>query len=132
MPHAPPYVTYPMVWNMPANEITDPELIISDYGTSFVISQTPSLTLHTPALYSPPEVFFNEPILYPLFKTFAWGPDDIIAEMVNTWGQPPVKWWNFWANDSKFFNPDGSWIINFPHISTPVFRHLHEHMWDMG
>lgn len=103
-PHAPPCVTYPMVWNMPANEMTDPELIISDYGTSFIIAQTPSPTLHTPALYSPPEAFFNEPItiptaadvwtlgvvLYdavgerPLLETFTWDPDDIIADMVNT------------------------------------------------
>ncbi|KAK2808117.1 hypothetical protein FQN50_005035 [Emmonsiellopsis sp. PD_5] len=152
MPYAPPRVAYPMIWNMPANEMTDPELIISDYGTSFVVSQTPSPTLHTPALYSPPEVFFNEPItiptaadvwtlgvvLYdavgerPLFETFACDPDDIIAEMVNTLGQPPAKWWNSWANRPEFFNPDGSWITDFRRISTPVFRRLHERMWDMG
>ncbi|PGH05300.1 CMGC/SRPK protein kinase [Blastomyces parvus] len=151
-PHAPPRVTYPMVWNMPANEMTDPELIISDYGTSFIVSQTPSPTLHTPALYSPPEVFFNERItiptaadvwtlgvvLYdalgerPLFETFAWDPDDIIFEMTNTLGQPPARWWNSWANRSEFFNPDGLWITNFRRISTPVFRRLHQRMWDMG
>ena len=151
-PHAPPRVAYPMVWNMPANKMADPELIISDYGTSFVVSQTPSPTLHTPALYSPPEVFFNEPItiptaadvwtlgvvLYdavgerPLFETFAWDPDDIIAEMVNTLGRLPARWWDSWANRSEFFNPDGSWVTDFRRISTPVFRRLHERMWDMG
>lgn len=141
-----------MVWNMPANEMANPEIIITDYGTSFVVSQTPSPTLHTPALYSPPEDFFNEPItiptaadvwtlgviLYdavgerPLFETFAWDPDDIIAEMVNTLGQLPVRWWDSWNNRSEFFNPDGSWITNFQRISTPVFRRLHKRMWDMG
>lgn len=140
-----------MVWNMPANEMANPEIIITDYGTSFVVSQTPSPTLHTPALYSPPEDFFNEPItiptaadvwtlgviLYdavgerPLFETFAWDPDDI-AEMVNTLGQLPVRWWDSWNNRSEFFNPDGSWITNFQRISTPVFRRLHKRMWDMG
>jgi hypothetical protein len=50
---------------MPANEVADPDIIISDYGTSFVVSQTPSPTLHTPALYSLPEDFFNEPITIP-------------------------------------------------------------------
>ncbi|KAK2758675.1 hypothetical protein FQN54_003365 [Arachnomyces sp. PD_36] len=152
IPHAPPRVAYPMVWDMPANEMEDPELIISDYGTSFAVSQTKFPTLHTPALYSPPEVFFNEAItiptaadiwtlgvvLYdvvgerPLFETFAWDPDDIIAEMVNTLGQLPARWWDSWANRPEFFNPDGSWISDFRRISTPIFRRLHKRMWDMG
>ncbi|KAM5433470.1 hypothetical protein MferCBS31731_007107 [Microsporum ferrugineum] len=151
-PHSPPYAVYPMVWKLPANKMLDPEVIISDYGTSFIVSQTPSPTLQTPGLYSSPEVFFNEPItiptaadiwtlgvvLYdavgerPLFETFAWDPDDIIAEMVNTLGEPPMRWWHAWANRSEFFNPDGSWITNFRRISTPEFRRLHKRMWDMG
>lgn len=61
-PYAPQQAIYPINFNMPANEIVNPEIIISDYGTSFIISQTPSPTLHTPLLYSPPEDFFNEPI----------------------------------------------------------------------
>ena len=64
-PHAPPYAIYLMALRMPANEVDDPEIIISDYGTSFVVAQTPPQTLHTPALYSPPEDFFNEPITQP-------------------------------------------------------------------
>ncbi|EAS36666.3 CMGC/SRPK protein kinase [Coccidioides immitis RS] len=151
-PHAPPRATYPMIWRMPANKVADPEILISDYGTSFIASQTPSPTLHTPALYAPPEEFFNKPIaipkaadiwtlgvvLYdavgecPLFETFAWDPDDIIAEMVNTLGDMPARWWAAWANRSEFFNPDGSWISNFQRISTPEFRRLHQRMWDMG
>lgn len=139
-----------MLWNIPANKVIDPEIIISDYGASFVVSQTPSPTFLTPALYSPPEEFFNDNIttaadvwtlgvvLYdalgerPLFETFAWDPDDIIAEMVNTLGQMPERWWDSWANRSEFFNRDGSWITNFQRISTPVFRRLHQRMWDMG
>lgn len=135
---------------MPANKVMDPEIIISDYGASFVVSQTPSPTLLTPALYSPPEEFFSDKIttaadvwtlgvvLYdalgerPLFETFAWDPDDIIAEMVNTLGQMPERWWDSWKNRSEFFNQDGSWITNFQRISTPVFRRLHQRMWDMG
>ena len=81
-----------MAFSMPENEMVDPETVISDYGTSFVIPQTPSPTLHTPTFYAPPEKFFKEPItkpkaadvwtlgvnLYeamgerPLFETFAW------------------------------------------------------------
>ncbi|EDN04048.1 predicted protein [Histoplasma mississippiense (nom. inval.)] len=138
IPHAPPHVIYPMLWNIPANKVIDPEIIISDYGASFE------------GVYSPPEEFFNDHIttaadvwtlgvvLYdalgerPLFETFAWDPDDIIAEMVNTLGQMPERWWDSWANRSEFFNRDGSWITNFQRISTPVFRRLHQRMWDMG
>ncbi|KAI3140493.1 hypothetical protein CBS147326_2194 [Penicillium roqueforti] len=151
-PHAPPYAIYPMALDMPSNKVDDPEIIISDYGTSFIVAQTPSPTLHTPALYSPPEDFFNEPIIQPtaadiwtlgvnlyellgervLFETFAWDRDDIVAEMVNTLGQPPMRWWDSWANRSEFFEKDGSWVTDFRRISTPVFRPLHQRLFDMG
>ncbi|KUM64173.1 hypothetical protein ACN42_g2923 [Penicillium freii] len=141
-----------MALSLPANEMDDPEIIISDYGTSFIVSQTPSPTLYTPALYSPPEDFFSEPItrptaadiwalgvnLYevlgerPLFETFAWDRDDIVAGMINTLGQPPVRWWNSWVKRSKFFKEDGSWVPEFRRISTPVFRRLRRRLWDMG
>lgn len=116
-----------MALSMPANEVDDPEIIILDYGTS-VVSETPSPTLHTPALYSPPEDFFNEPIIQPtaadiwtlgvslyeilgerpLFEIFAWDRDDIIAEMINMLGQPPIRRWNSWVKRSEFFVEDGS------------------------
>ncbi|PLB52501.1 SR protein-specific kinase Dsk1 [Aspergillus steynii IBT 23096] len=151
-PHAPPHAIYPMAVSMPANELYNPEIITSDYGTSFIVSQTASPTLHTPALYSPPEDFFNEPIIHPtaadvwtlgvnlyevlgerpLFETFTWDRDDIIAEMINTLGQPPSRWWNSWAKRSEFFNEDGSWVADFRRISTPVFRRLPQRLWDMG
>ncbi|KMP05336.1 kinase domain containing [Coccidioides immitis RMSCC 2394] len=131
-PHAPLYTTYPMIWRMPVNEVADPEILISDYETFFIASQTPSPTLHTPALYALPEEFFNKPIMIPkaadiwtlgvvlynavgecpLFETFACDLDDIIAEMVNTL--------------------DDSSISNFQCISMPEFQHLHQHMWDMS
>ncbi|OAT10505.1 CMGC/SRPK protein kinase [Blastomyces gilchristii SLH14081] len=151
-PHAPPHAINCMAWNMPANEIAEPEIVISDYGTSFIISQTPSPTLHTPILYAPPEEFFNETItkptaadiwtlgvnLYdamgerPLFETFAWDPDDIIAEMINTLGLPPQRWWNTWAKRSEFFEADGSWVTDFRRICDPIFRRLPKRIWDMG
>lgn len=151
-PQAPPHAIYSMALSMPANEMDDPEIIISDYGTSFIVSQTSSPILHTPALYSPPEDFFNEPIIHPtaadiwtlgvnlyevlgerpLFETFAWDRDDIVAEMINTLGQPPLRWWNSWVNRSEFFEEDGSWVADFRRISTPVFRRLRQRLWDMG
>ncbi|GAB1216743.1 hypothetical protein ATERTT37_005961 [Aspergillus terreus] len=145
-PHALPHVIYPMNLSIPANEVDDPEIIISDYRTSFVVSETPSPTLYTPALYSPPEDFFNDPIQptaadiwtlevlgeRPLFETFAWDREDIVAEVINTLGRPPVRWWNSWAKRSEFFEEDGSWVAEFRRISTPVFRPLRQRLWDMG
>jgi serine/threonine protein kinase len=125
-PHAPPYSVHPLRSHIPANRLIDPRVKISDYGTSFVVADKPSPKLHTPSLYLPPEDFFGEPVtpaadvwtlgvnLYevlgerPLFETFAWDHDDIIAEMVSTLGQLPQRWWDKWANRSEFFEYDGS------------------------
>ncbi|KAK1771314.1 CMGC/SRPK protein kinase [Phialemonium atrogriseum] len=105
-PHAPPHAIYPMIPNMPAKR----------------------------TLYLPPEAFFEDPItpaadiwtlgvnLYepmgerPLFETFAWDPDDIIGEMISTLGRPPARWWGRWAKRAE----------------TPVFRPLHQRLWEMG
>ncbi|KAJ6184731.1 kinase domain-containing protein [Penicillium mononematosum] len=151
-PYAPPHAIFPLTLSMPANKLDNPEIIISDYGTYFIVSQVPSPTLHTPSLYAPPEDFFDEPItqptaadiwtlgvnLYevlgerPLFETFAWDRDDIVGGMINTLGKPLVRWWNSWTNRSEFFEEDGSWVADFSRINTPVFRRLHQRLWDMG
>lgn len=158
-PHAPPYAVYPMHFKTLADNVVDPMVGISDYGTSFVVAtvneasagpHTPEL--HTPALYLPPEGFVNDPItqaadiwtlgvsLYevlgerPLFELFGWDRDDIIAEIVSTFGPLPARWWNAWSNPKDFFESDGSWTchMNENRIYTPGSRSLHQRMWDMG
>lgn len=111
-PNAPPHAIFPMTQNMQGHQVHDPQILISDFGTSFLVKQTPSPTLYTPALYCPPEAFFGEPLvapmaadiwtlgltLYevlgerPLFETLARDRDDIIGEMVNTLGPLPERW----------------------------------------
>ncbi|POR32682.1 Uncharacterized protein TPAR_07103 [Tolypocladium paradoxum] len=152
-PNAPPHAILPMVQNMPANKVHDPEILISDYGTSFLVKETPSPTLYTPALYCPPEAFFGEPLLTPtaadiwtlgitlyevlgerpLFETFTWDRDDIIGEMVNTLGPLPERWWDSWACRHEFFTADGQSCVASPkRLATPVFRPLLQRLWDMG
>ncbi|OBU01581.1 hypothetical protein VE01_00323 [Pseudogymnoascus verrucosus] len=149
-PHAPPYAVYPVHIKMSADKLVDPIVRISDYGTSFAVATEPSPKLHTPALYLPPEDFFNEPItqavdiwtlavnLYEVlgerahFETFGWDRDDTIAEMVSTLGSPPARWWDAWENRKEFFELDGSWVRDMKRIYTPVFRPLNQRMWDMG
>jgi serine/threonine protein kinase len=135
---------------MAADQVVDPIVRIYDYGTSFVLGNEESPELHTPALYLPPEDFFNEPItlaadiwtlgvsLYEvlgeraLFETFAWDRDDIIADMISTLGKLPALWWDKWENRSEFFTSDGSWLHDIKRIYTPGSRPLSQRMWDMG
>lgn len=67
-----------------------------------------------------------------LFKTFNGDPDDVLADIISTLGQPPARWWNEWRTRKEFFEPDGSWIQNFKRIYDPVFRTLNQRIWDMG
>lgn len=155
-PHAPPYTTHPLHIPTPANKLVDPTVKITDFGTSFIAAnntspETNAPKLRTPALYLPPEGFFDDPAtlaadvwtlgttLYevigerPLFETFSWDHDDIICEMVNTLGQLPQRWWDKWANRGEFFEYDGSWQYGgVDRILTPAFRRLHQRMWHMG
>lgn len=152
--HAPPETIYPLYLPTPADKLIKPLIRISDYGTSFLAATESNPKLHTPALYLPPEAFFNEPAtlaadiwtlgvsLYevlgerPLFETFTWDRGDILGDMANTFGAPPQRWWNQWtARDSEFYEEDSSWRrggIDIDRIYTPEFRRLHRRMWDMG
>ncbi|CAJ2509538.1 Uu.00g145640.m01.CDS01 [Anthostomella pinea] len=151
-PHAPPHAIYPMSQTVPADEVSDPEVVICDHGTSFVASATESPTLHTPALYLPPEDFFGEAIttaadiwtlgatLYevlrerPLFESFEWDRDDIIAEMFSTLGPLPARWWDAWWNSGHFSKPNGERIPEAESMRTmtPYARPLRRRLWDMG
>jgi serine/threonine-protein kinase SRPK3 len=140
----------------PANTLIDPIVKISDYGTSFVITSpdnNPSPQLRTPTLYQPPEALFGDqttaPLatdiwtlgvnLYevlgerPLFETFIWDRDDILADIVSTLGLPPQRWWDSWANRGEFFEEDGGWRKGgITRIYKPAWRPLSQRMWDMG
>ncbi|RYP77389.1 hypothetical protein DL771_001184 [Monosporascus sp. 5C6A] len=149
-PHAPPHAIYPMTQSLPASKTFDPEIVISDYGTSFVASQTPSPTLYTLPLYRPPEGFFGDPItpaadiwtlgvsLYEvlgdrsLFGAWSCDKGDVIGEMVNTLGVLPARWWDTWANDGESFEWNGERLSDYRRTGTPPFRRLHQRLWDMG
>lgn len=152
-PHAPPYAVLPMPIKTPANKLIDPIIKISDYGTSFLVTNNPSPELYTPDLYRPPEALFEDQIipfaadiwtlgvnLYEvlgervLFETFTYDRDDILADIVNTLGLPPQRWWDAWANRGEFFEKDGEWrkggIVG--RIYTPAWRPLEQRLWGMG
>jgi serine/threonine protein kinase len=152
-PHAPSYGVHPLHITTRANELVNPIVKITDYGTSFITTRKTSPKLYTPTLYLPPEAFFHEPVtlaadvwtlgvnLYevlgerPLFETFGSDPDDVIREIINTLGRPPQRWWDNWAARGEVFGEDGSWktpYLGCGRVYTPAFRRLHQRMWEMG
>ncbi|KAK4040217.1 protein kinase dsk1 [Parachaetomium inaequale] len=157
-PHAPPYAVYSMPIETPANELADPTIKISDYGTSFVTTTTdnnPPPELCTPTLYLPPEVLFSDDrtVIMPLaadiwtfgvnlyevlgertlFETFTCDRDDILADVISTLGLPPQRWWDTWANCGEFFEEDSEWRKGgISRVYDPVWRPLRQRMWDMG
>ena len=125
-PHAPPYAVYPMRIKTPANTLKDPIIRITDFGTSFRVDEKPNRELHTPAPYPPPEAFFKDHITLAadiwtlgvsfyevlgeccLFEAVGWDEGDIIAEIANSLGMLPKRWWKDWAARDEFFEKDGS------------------------
>lgn len=149
-PHAPPYAVDPISIEMPTNELLDPIVTITDFGTSVIMGTEPHPGLFTARIYRPPEDFFKEPItlaadiwtlginLYevlgerPLLECFGHDQGSIISEIVNTLGLLPARWWDRCGKEIRreFFDSDASWVnpIKESRISVP----LHERMWWMG
>ncbi|KAK3386468.1 hypothetical protein B0H63DRAFT_384865, partial [Podospora didyma] len=111
--------------------LVDPIVRISDYRTDFVAAVEPSPELHTPALYLPPEDFFNKPVTQAAdIWTLGVNLYEVLGE-ISTLGRPPSRWWGKWENRKGFFASDGSWLRKI-RICTPGSRPLSQQMWDMG
>lgn len=132
-----------------SEEITEPHIIISDFGESF-LQHEERHSLHTPVLLLPPELLFHEPLgpavdiwalgcsLYeilgerPLFEGFMPDEDHIIAEMVSTLGPLPPRWWERWSKRSDFLHEDGAWKTDTHRAHAPYSRPLEERLRIMG
>ncbi|KAL9123858.1 MAG: hypothetical protein Q9217_006753 [Psora testacea] len=147
-PEVPSYSVYPADMVVPADQVKENKIIISDFGEAFL--NLPPKTLHTPMLLLPPETFFHAKLgppadiwtlactLYeilgerPLFEAFIPNKDDLLAEMVSTLGKLPSQWWDQWENRPEYFLEDGSWNPEMKAIVSPVTRPLMKRLWDMG
>lgn len=130
----------------PAEDIKDAQIIISDFGESFIESDTSRTELHTPVLLLPPEHIFKEPLTQAvdvwtlgctlheilgdgtLFEGFVPDEDHVVAEMISTLGHIPDRWWEKWARRSDFFLEDKEWKQDTERAHAPYFRPLAERL----
>ncbi len=125
-PHAPSRAVYPALVGMVCDEILDPELLITDYGTAFEVARGTRVKLRTPAMSLPPEDLFDEPITraadiwtlgVSLFELVTGQPlfqgdgDDLFGEMIEALGRPPSRWMDrpLDSNPTRTYHPQTGW-----------------------
>ena len=134
---------------IPAHQVKDHKVKISDFGEAFLSNHRPK-TLHTSMLWLPPEYFFREEVeppvdiwtlaitLYeilderPLFEMFYPNEDEIFGEMVSTLGKLPSRWRHQWPNRPYYFLKDGSSTSKPADRISVSTRPLIQRLWDMG
>jgi serine/threonine-protein kinase SRPK3 len=151
-PEAPQYCVPPASIVISAEDVTEADITIADFGEAF-LCQTGSrldVKLRTPLLLLPPEFIFHEGVnqaadmwtvastLYeilgnrPLFEGFVVDENHVVAEMISTVGRLPEHWWSGWRARGDYFLPDGSWDTNTTKIHEPRYRRLAERLRIMG
>ena len=127
-PEVPSYTVMPADLVIASDEISDPRIMISDFGEAWLSNTETRDELQTPVLYIPPEATFAKDSIdkpadvwtlgcsvyeilgeRPLFEGFMPDRDDIIAEMVSALGLLPQQWWSAWQARGDFFHEDGTW-----------------------
>ena len=139
----PAYSVAPANLVISSDEVSDPRIMLSEFGEAWINDTDTWDDLNTPVLYSPPEVTFaKESIGYPadvwtlgctvyeilgdgaLFEGFLSDRDFIIAEIVSTMGLLSQQWWDSWRARDEFFLEDGSWRTDMKRSHQPKSRPL--------
>lgn len=150
-PEVPSYSVMPAQLVTASDEISDPRIVISDFGEAWRIETNSRQELHTPVLFLPPEATFSKTsvpspadvwtlgcTLYeilgerPLFEGFMPDKDDIIAEMIRCLGLLPQHWWMAWQARDEFFLEDGSWRTDMTRNRDSKSRSLLLRIQEMG
>ncbi|EED16447.1 srpk, putative [Talaromyces stipitatus ATCC 10500] len=144
-PGVPSHGIIPM-WLGEASEnllLTESNILLTDFGESFLPSEEKKYESHTPLVMRPPETWFQpeRPLSFesdiwtlacsiwtiiaqrPLFEGFLATQDDIICEQVDALGILPPEWWQKWGparqerfhddGKPKYRNPFRSWEDRF-------------------
>lgn len=101
------------------------DILVIDFGQSFFATQPPSKGVGTPLAYCAPELIFDDEgsvwsdawalgcTIFEiragagLFMSFFGGPDEVLRQMVQTFGRLPDQWWSRWENRDHFFDESG-------------------------
>ncbi|KAH8676395.1 kinase-like domain-containing protein [Tricladium varicosporioides] len=102
------------------------DILLIDFGQSFPFDDPPQKEgIGIPFPYCAPEVIFDSKVDkyseiwalgcvllelragQQLFPSWSGGPDEILRQMVQTFGKLPSPWWDAWNKRTDFFNDDG-------------------------
>ena len=114
--------------------LSEARVFVTDFGKSFRPSTTTTTTTtttanqrlysHTPAVLTPPEAYFHEPLSFPsdiwtltctiweilgqrpLFEGFNPSDDWMIKEHVDALGKLPSDWWQAWDARERWFTEE--------------------------
>ncbi|KAK9374657.1 protein kinase [Lipomyces chichibuensis] len=107
-------------------------VILVDFGQSFFLQTSSAQNVAITVPYFAPEVFFEEKASnladiwalgcmifeiragFQLFESFFNDPDDVIRQMVQTFGKLPEPWWSSWDRRNDYFDEDGKPKIYWP------------------
>lgn len=125
-PHAPKYaVCLPPPKKLLSLCLTDASISIVDFGESFLSTICIPKQLPTPTWFAAPEVLFHDLVGPPsdvwalacllfhvfgrreLFQSYNGNRDEILLEMVCTFGKLPSRWWQQWEKRKDYFGEDG-------------------------
>ncbi|KAG6850118.1 hypothetical protein H0H93_001039 [Arthromyces matolae] len=121
----------------------DCNIKISDFGESFLTTDHEKPFLNTPISLAAPEIFFRDTdsvsekvdiwslacFIYQvlgnhqLLESFFNIHDEILVDMVRTFGKFPDRWWSKWEQRDTYFEDDGTFKPNSPDQSGDA-RHV--------
>ena len=120
----PPYAVLPAILTKVVEPATA-DIAIMDFGEASFVTDT-RVKWHTPMILQSLEALFHEPVGQPadvwafactiyaifdnanLFDAHAVNKDDVLAEIVDTFGMMPERWWRKWEWRSEFYEEDGT------------------------
>ncbi|KAI0526212.1 kinase-like protein [Xylaria bambusicola] len=107
-------------------EMSEAEVLLSDFGESFMPASVDRFYSNSPLSFRPPEARFpSKPLGFaadiwslaclsweilgarPLFESSMATDDDVLADIVDLLGKPPPEWWTQWNARSQFYTEDG-------------------------
>lgn len=150
-PSAPAYQVEPVLMSNIDPQYLRDEILVVDFGLSFFNENPPANGVGTLASYAAPEIIFDNQASFwsdiwalgciifeirsgeQVFESFFGGYDEVVRQMVQTFGKPPEPWWNSWEVRSAYFNDHGKPKQNWKKgIALAVEYPLVKHIADIG